>query len=142
MEVVAGKEAANTDLTENNVETQEIQDKKHKPSNLFDTKEAYLAFRQQWSKLAAEKKLTAAMMVFYNAVRGKDLKRGFTPITNKNKLENGARADWGHHMAWFNLKYTLLPNNKVAEKEREAFIAMFDKTIDDEFITKVANYLV
>lgn len=114
----------------------------HKPSNLFDNKEKYLAFKKQWSKLANEKKLTSMMMVFYNVVRGIEYFNGFTRITNPIKLENGMKPNGALTRALSDLDYIYFPEkNKFAEAARAEFIKMFEGTIDDEFMTKVANYI-
>lgn len=138
--VEPGEVKSNFNVKETEMETQEAKPK-HQPKNLFDSKEKYLAFRQQWSKLANEKKLTSTMMVFYNIVRGIPAELGFTSITNKVKLENGARADAAYQIAIMSVKYICVPKNEYAEKERVAFIALFEGTVNDEFITKIANYL-
>jgi len=61
----------------------------------FETKEQFIAFRNAWAKAAQAGKITAAHMVMYNAIRGKDLDHGFTPVTNHNKLNNGTRLNHG-----------------------------------------------
>lgn len=113
----------------------------HQPTNLFNDKEKYLAFRKQWSKLASEKKLTGTMMVFYNLARGKEYMRGFTPVTNQIKLANGMDKDLGLNNALDMLDYLCLPPHKQAEEMRSDFVKLFEGTIDDEFVTTVANYM-
>lgn len=61
----------------------------------FDTKEQFIAFRNAWAKAAQAGKITAAHMLMYNAIRGKDIYHGFTPVTNKNKLGNGMPLNQG-----------------------------------------------
>jgi len=58
------------------------------------TKEQFLEFRAKFKEQANAKSLSASDMILYNLIRGKDPKSGFTPITNPNKLSNGA-------IAWF-----------------------------------------
>lgn len=42
----------------------------------------------------------AALNLIYMAVRGRDYRKAFTPITNEKKLANGAAADWGYRKAY------------------------------------------
>ncbi len=117
------------------------QDKpKHVPSNLFDSKEKYLAFKQKWSELAAKKQLSATMMVFYNVVRGLSLELGFTPITNTVKLENGQKPNGAYINASASVHGILFPQHEFQENHRKDMIGVFAGTIDDEFMTKVSNY--
>lgn len=58
----------------------------------FQSKEEYLALRTIWKAAAHAKSLTAQDMAAYALLRGRDLRRGFTTISNKNKLANGQMA--------------------------------------------------
>lgn len=58
--------------------------------NYIITKTQYLSAKQFWSNNSNR---SAGDHIIYNAIRGFDLKRGFTPITSSTKLNNGAR-DW------------------------------------------------
>jgi len=58
--------------------------------NHIITKEQYLSAKTIWKNGIHR---TAADHIIYNAIRGFDLKRGFTEITNSTKLNNGA-VDW------------------------------------------------
>src|SRR5262249_44091407 len=51
----------------------------------------------------ARKGLTAAHHLLYAALRGKDWRRGFCPVTNPKKLANGARFDRSVREAIFDL---------------------------------------
>ena len=55
--------------------------------NYIFTKEQYISAKAAWSKITSH---TPADHIIYNAIRGFDLKRGFSEITNPVKLENGA----------------------------------------------------
>lgn len=149
MQVVEIQEASNTNLTETKVETNDKDTGitpvpaevtvRRQPTNLFDSKEQYLAFKAQWAKLATDKKLTSTMMLFYNLVRGKRFKRGFTSVTNKIKLANGHKPEAAYSSALASVRYFCIPKNAYAEKERTEMLTMFN--INDEFMTKVSNYL-
>ena len=61
-------------------------------------------------KFKSKKQHSAAEHVIYNILRGYPANRGFTPITNKNKLNNGQLADQGFDAAKqdieFGIKYS------------------------------------
>lgn len=54
------------------------------------TKEQFIAFRDAFKSLAHSKQLTSRDIILYNVIRGLPVDRGFTPITNQNKLRNGS----------------------------------------------------
>ena len=62
--------------------------------NYIFTKEQYLSAKSAWNNIASR---TPADHIIYNAIRGFDLKRGFTEITNPIKLSNGAFSWHGFH---------------------------------------------
>lgn len=70
----------------------------------FETKEQFIAFRNAWAKAAQAKSLNAAHHVLFNILLGRPHDRGFTPITNKNKLANGAYLNHGLFFAVSELK--------------------------------------
>jgi len=49
----------------------------------------YIEAKAAWKKII---KPTAPTLIIYNLLRGFPANRGFTPITNKNKLANGYKA--------------------------------------------------
>jgi hypothetical protein len=66
-------------------------------AQLFPNTESYVALKRHWSALVNSSRrheLTAAHHLLYAALMGKDWRKGFTPITNRRKLENGAYAGW------------------------------------------------
>ena len=54
--------------------------------NFIINKEEYLSAIAAWNKIINR---TATDHIFYNALRGHDLKRGFSPVQSANKLANG-----------------------------------------------------
>lgn len=59
--------------------------------------QVYLSLRQQWRNLMnAERRheLKAGHHLLYLALCGKDWRKGFTPVTNQQKLDNGAYNGW------------------------------------------------
>jgi hypothetical protein len=58
--------------------------------NFIITKEEYLGTLTAWTKIPSR---TAVDHIFYNALRGHDLKRGFSPIQDQRRLDNG-HTEW------------------------------------------------
>jgi len=58
--------------------------------NYLINKEQYLSAKAAWNCITSR---TPADHIIYNAIRGFDIKRGFTAITSSIKLSNGA-YDW------------------------------------------------
>jgi tRNA A22 N-methylase len=70
----------------------------------------------------------AVHAILYNAIRNKDLKRGFTAITNPTKLANGAQAMGSFYQAllsakWQAKKADTLFGIKLTDEHRAALIA-------------------
>jgi hypothetical protein len=64
------------------------------PKEVFQTKEAYLKFVENWKKITnSDEKynLKCEHHVLYAILRNKDWRKCFTPCTNKNKLNNGMK---------------------------------------------------
>lgn len=77
-------------------------------AKFFPTEEAYLALKAHWSTLVnsdRKKELTPSHHLLYLALMGKDWRKGFTPITNKTKLANGAYEGWGLNAALYRVWY-------------------------------------
>lgn len=71
------------------------------------SQEQFTEFKALIKTKAANKQLTATDIIVYNIIRGKDIKRGFTPITNPKTLLyqcNGnrwMRFNWiVHYLPW------------------------------------------
>ncbi len=66
-------------------------------AKLFNSTDTYTALRKHWSALInsdRKHELAAAHHLLYLALAGKDWRKGFTPPTNRRKLENGALVGW------------------------------------------------
>ena len=88
--------------------------------NFIINKEEYLSAMAAWNKIANR---NATDHIFYNALRGHDLKRGFSPIQTESKLANGMLAwrafDTAKHDAWWMLRdNTAFSNDTVERKAR------------------------
>lgn len=73
------------------------------------SKEQYQLFNEKFIEAANAKSLTSANIILNNILRGKDARRGFTPITNPTKLNHGAnewqgfdaaRSQLVHYLRW------------------------------------------
>jgi hypothetical protein len=77
-------------------------------AQFFDDPKTYWALRRHWSALMNSNRkheLSAAHHLLYLVLCGKDWRKGFTPITNRRKLDNGAFYDWGLFRALQTLRY-------------------------------------
>lgn len=64
----------------------------------FGSDEGYHALERHWSALVNSpigKTLGPEHHLLYQALRGKDWRQGFAPITNQRKRDNGAFYNWG-----------------------------------------------
>lgn len=58
----------------------------------FDSIESYQSYKIRFRERATKGELTSAFFFLLNNILSdKDIKNGFTPITNKNKLDNGRK---------------------------------------------------
>lgn len=91
------------------------------------SREQFASIRAAFRKLANTKQLTPTDIVFHNLIRGLPSNRGFTTITNKTKIENGAEPDAAFAEARINL-HNILKHNKQSLNTR------FGGTIPDAVI--------
>lgn len=75
------------------------------------SREQFLEFRAAYRALANDRQLTARDIMLYNMIRGLPLNRGFTNITNANRLANGANPEYGFKSA----KSTLIGSLRYAK---------------------------
>jgi hypothetical protein len=61
-------------------------------SQFISSRQEFEFFKQAFKEKARNKQITAEDILLYNIIRGKDLDRGFTPVTNPTKLANGEDA--------------------------------------------------
>ena len=72
--------------------------------NFIINKEEYLKVIAAWNNIPNR---TATDHIFYNALRGHDLKRGFSPTTSALKLSNGKQEWQGYDTALSAARWTL-----------------------------------
>lgn len=90
----------------------------------FNTKEEYLAFRKAWATAVNNgEEISAEHHALYNILRGYPASRGFTPITNANKLRNGTPINNG-------LYYAVLLLRKMPER----WLKPFGGTVTEEMV--------
>src|SRR5262249_8055526 len=66
-------------------------------AQVLDDPNLYQNLRRHWSELLRSPRkheLTASHHLLYLALLGKDWRKGFTPATNRRKLDNGAFQGW------------------------------------------------
>lgn len=61
-------------------------------SQFITSKEEFLFIQKAFKEKARTKQITSTDILLYNIIRGKNVDRGFTPITNPKKLEGGEKA--------------------------------------------------
>ncbi|TFH10165.1 MAG: hypothetical protein E4H14_03055 [Candidatus Thorarchaeota archaeon] len=69
-------------------------------SFIIQDKEQFKTIQARFQERSRKKLATAVDHVFYNIVRGRDMKHGFTPLTNENKLKNSY-----NNQPWANFTY-------------------------------------
>lgn len=103
-------------------------------AQFFTTPESYKALQAHWSNLMRSEgkhELSAAHHLLYLALRGKDWRKAFTPITNLNKLNNGAFPDWGLFRALRSLHYG----------RQEDLLAPFEGLVTPEMLQLVRSLI-
>ncbi len=119
----------------------------------FNDKEHYLQFKAAWKKAVNSPKtkskletteaysggtcvvrrkgwITATHHLIYNLLRGYDASRGFTPVTNKNKLTNDAYINHGLYEAYWYARYYA---------SRDEFLKPFDGTVTKEMMSRLVE---
>ena len=97
-------------------------------ARIFPDTDSYNALRAHWSGLInSERKheLTAAHYLLYLALRGKDWRKAFTPITSRNKLENGGFEGWAMFSALGTLHW---------QTKEEDLLAPFDGLVTSQML--------
>lgn len=64
--------------------------------SIFETKDQYLQMKETWAKT---EKHTNAQHMLYNILRGYEPLRGFSPLVNQVKIDNGGEWNTGGHFA-------------------------------------------
>lgn len=64
--------------------------------------------------------------LLYNLLKGRDLKCGFSPITNKNKLANGQQEWGGFNRALSNLKIHFRHIERSPEIANNSFVKLIE----------------
>lgn len=89
------------------------------------SKEQYQAMRAAFK---AQKSHSAADHLIYNILRSYPADRGFTPISNSNKLNNGQRPNQAFESAKLEIEYQLR-SAKFLEKLKEKFGIEFSEDL-------------
>ena len=104
-------------------------------AQIFTHPDTYLLLRKHWSRLInsdRKQELSAAHHLLYLALLGKDWRKGFTPVTNWRKLENGAFYSWGLFRALqiLHLKF-----------HEETLLAPFEGIVTAEMLAQVRSLI-
>lgn len=139
-------------------------------TSFFKTKEQYLAFRSAWAAAVNDNRskssirevqfpgtrrysaytytikepgwITGAHMMLYNILRGKDLLTGFSPVTNKARLSNGAHINHGAFFAYQKLSAIVRAASMAKDDNRysvavEKFLEPFKGTVTVEMLQMI-----
>jgi hypothetical protein len=101
----------------------------------FGSDEGYTALERHWSALVNSpdrKSLRPEHYLLYQALRGKDWRKGFAPLTNPCKLQNGAFYNWGLYHALRRLH---------SSWAQEKLLEPFHRVVDVETLEKVRAVL-
>lgn len=102
----------------------------------FSTREAYLAFKNAWSKYVnTTRKVPNYMFILYNILRDKEPSRGFTPISNKRKIANGHKP---YNEAFYKLRWPLI---YIANRTPETLLDPFSGTISKKQLLAAVDEL-
>ena len=90
---------------------------------IIQDKQQFKKIQARFKELSRSKQATAVDHVFYNIVRGKPLDRGFTPITNENKLRSSYnnRPLWAFEQAKSAVNFGATPSKYHVSHLREVF---------------------
>ena len=104
-------------------------------TQFFNNADAYTALRKHWSALMnsdRKHELAASHHILYLSLMGKDWRKGFTPPTNRRKLENGAFWGWKLFRALGQL------HSRASE---EWLLAPFDGLVTSQMLQQVRGLL-
>jgi hypothetical protein len=110
-------------------------------ATFFKTAEDYTTLKAHWSKLVnspRKKELGPEHHLLYSALLGRDWRKGFTPITNKNKLANGMRPLMGVEKALGGIDW---PLKLSTPKYFDLLVAPFDGLVTREMVVEVDKLL-
>ncbi len=105
-------------------------------AQIFPDNNSYMTLQSQWRVLVnspRKHELKAAHYLLYQALRGKDWRKAFTPISNQRKLDNGAFESWGLIQAFNTL------HSRVWEG---ALLAPFDGLVTAEMLQLVRSLML
>ncbi len=85
--------------------------------NFIITKDEYLQAKKAWTQPGYHH--NAADHIIYNALRGFDLKRGFSPVTDQQKLNNGFSEWQSYDTAKSNARWEVRESSRWAGETPE-----------------------
>jgi GTP-binding protein EngB required for normal cell division len=91
------------------------------------SKEQYLAVKAAFK---AQKSHSAADHMIYNILRSYPADRGFTPISNKTKLDNGQRPNQAFESAKLEIEYQLRSQKYLASLKEKFGIEFSEDLIN------------
>lgn len=112
----------------------------HKVSRYFRDADHYHAFRAAWKASCRENRekghLKTEHYALYALLRGRDLKKSFSPITNSRKLENGAAPYGSLNRTLDRISY-LMPGHTHMNARRDALLSPFGGTVTEDMLKEI-----
>jgi len=130
----------------------------------FNTKEQYLSFRAAWKSAVNSEKakktlktsewgtyredgwLDASHHILFNILRGRAADRGFTPVTNTNKLKSGTYLNHGLYFGMSSLMSLQSTAKKIVDGQKvyegsatrlADFLAPFNHTVTVDMLASI-----
>lgn len=104
------------------------------------SKPEFIRFQSAFRKLASNKSIDSGDIVLYNLIRGCAIDRGFSPVTNPNKLNNGWAAQQSFSYAKSYAKGRLTSRNS-RWNPTDYIKIRFGIELTDEQLTELAGKL-
>lgn len=132
-----GKDYTRAFFAAPNDDSDDVADTSGHAVELEHAAQGYRALEARWAVLMAQRtKLGPEHHLLYAALRGRDWRRGFTPISNARKLENGGFYGWALQRAL--RRIGAAPKNRDA---MESLLAPFDGLVSAEAVRRVCALL-
>lgn len=116
-------------------------------THFFEHKQQYVAFRETFRKLSREKQASSSDHILFNFIRGRDLKFGFSPLKNPQKIGNRNGDEWGgFQQALSTLRHQIRHRAHSIQFHQKyggftPFTLRFGETLTDEQWTKILGEL-
>jgi hypothetical protein len=111
-------------------------------TNFFNTYEDYNKFISFWRTLANNKKATCLDHMLYTILKGNDMKKAFTPVTNETKLRCNLNGNKYYNIAmtFESVRHTFRSGAKATISEWSELNTDWTKNLNDDTKEKLKVY--